>query len=288
MASPSWWGADSRRWSVRSAEPDARAGTAAFVKVTLPHARGYVDVPAAFAAARAAGDAGIGPRVSVSDPALGLLVMEDLTGIAATATLDRFDDLAEVERLVALRRRVHDLPGITRRASVFDDLRAVVRLARAAGAALPADLGPMCRRLAPAEGRIAAAGVDLVPCHGDGNVSNVLVTADGLLLVDWDSAGLMDPLQDLGVLLAELRPSGAGSRDTEEVFELAHGSLDASSFARARVYGIADQLRRAVIGLYADAVRPGTLDYVKFANWQLVHARAGLRDVRLPELVRAL
>ncbi len=52
-----------------------------------------------------------------------------------------------------------------------------------------------------------ASGFDLVPCHGDGNVSNVLLADDGrMMLVDWDVAAVMDPLQDIGVLLAEVRP----------------------------------------------------------------------------------
>jgi aminoglycoside phosphotransferase (APT) family kinase protein len=280
VASPSWWGADSQRWSLRAPAPDPVAGTAAFVKVMEPHARGYVDVPAAFAAARAAGDAGIGPRVLVADAGLGLLVMEDLT-----ATLNRFDDPADVERLVALRRRVHELRGLTRRRPVFDEVRAAARLAHGAGAAVPEDLDRMVRMLAPAEERIAATGIDLVPCHGDGTVSNVLVTEDRLLLVDWDCAGLMDPMQDLGVLLAELRPRDDEAR---EVFELAHGSWDAALFARARVYGVADQLRWALVGLYADAVRPGTLDYAKFAEWQLLRARAGLRGPGFAEHLRSL
>jgi aminoglycoside phosphotransferase (APT) family kinase protein len=285
VASPSWWGADSQRWSLWAPAPDPVAGAAAFVKVMEPHARGYVDVPAAFAAARAAGDAGIGPRVLVADAGLGLLVMEDLTGRASTATLDRFDDPADVERLVALRRRVHELRGLTRRRPVFDEVRAAARLAHGAGAAVPEDLDRMVRMLAPAEERIAATGIDLVPCHGDGTVSNVLVTEDRLLLVDWDCAGLMDPMQDLGVLLAELRPRDDEAR---EVFELAHGSWDAALFARARVYGVADQLRWALVGLYADAVRPGTLDYAKFAEWQLLRARAGLRGPGFAEHLRSL
>jgi thiamine kinase-like enzyme len=143
----------------------------------------------------------------------------------------------------------------------------------------------MWRMLAAAEERITAAGVDLVPCHGDGNVSNVLVVEDRLLLVDWDCAGLMDPMQDLGVLLAELRPHDAEAR---QVFELAHGSWDAALFARARVYGVADQLRWALVGLYADAVRPGTLEYAKFAEWQLLRARTGLRGPGFAEHLRSL
>jgi thiamine kinase-like enzyme len=284
MASPSWWGADSERFSARAEVADSGVGSAAYVKVMEPHARDYVDVAASFSAATAAGDAGIGPKVFVSDAASGVLVMEDFTGVCHTATLDLFDDDAEVEKLVALRTSVHGLSGITRRASVFDDLTQARGLVDSAGGVLPTDFDWMLRTLAPAAARIENADFDAVPCHGDGNVSNVLMLDDGSMrLVDWDVAALMDPLQDIGALLAEIRPFDS---DAREVFEMAWGSFDSTLFDRARIYGIADSLRWALIGLYADAVRPGTQEYSKFSDWQFLRARAGLRDPHFDDRVR--
>jgi hypothetical protein len=169
MASPSWWGADSARYSVRATERDPVAGAAAFVKVMAPHARAYVDLDAAFGAARAAGEAGIGPTVHAADVKRGVLVMADLTGEFGTATVGEFDEASAVARLVTLRRAVHRLPALTRIATVFEDIRAAHRLVTDAGGRLPADLGWMLRRLEPAERRITSAGYDLAACHGDGN-----------------------------------------------------------------------------------------------------------------------
>jgi aminoglycoside phosphotransferase (APT) family kinase protein len=287
MASPSWWGADSARYSVRATERDPVAGAAAFVKVMAPHARAYVDLDAAFGAARAAGEAGIGPTVHAADVKRGVLVMADLTGEFGTATVGEFDEASAVARLVTLRRAVHRLPALTRIATVFEDIRAAHRLVTDAGGRLPADLGWMLRRLEPAERRITSAGYDLAACHGDGNVSNVLLRpSDGaVLLVDWDCAAMMDPLQDLGVLLHELRPFDVSAR---EVFELYWGSWDSSLFDRCRVYGIADCVRWGLIGRYAGAVDPGTHEYTKFADWQFLRARAGLRDAYFDDRVRKL
>ncbi|MCC8929067.1 MULTISPECIES: phosphotransferase family protein [Nocardiaceae] len=284
MASPSWWGADSERYSARSSVADATAGSAAFVKVMEPHARDYVDLGATFAAAEAAGGAGIGPKIFISDADSGVLVMEDFTGMCHTATLDLFDEDANVEKLVALRKSVHGVDGVKRRASVFDDLTHARNLVEKVGGALPADFDWMLRTLGPAQARIASAGCDVVPCHGDGNVSNVLVLDDGSMrLVDWDVAAMMDPLQDIGVLLAEIRPFDS---DAREVFEMAWGSFDSALFDRARIYGIADSLRWALIGSFADAMRPGTHEYSKFSDWQFLRARAGLRDPHFDDRVR--
>ena len=285
MASPSWWGADSEGFDVRT---DGESGSVqtAFVKSMAEHAGAYVDVTAAFAAATEAGELGVGPRVYAAIAETGVLVMENLVGVASTATLDVFDDDAAVEKLVALRKQVHGFASITRKATIFEDIRTLSALASANAVSLPADFGWMQRLLSMAERRIIATGFDTVPCHGDGNVSNVLVSDDrGMLLVDWDVAAVMDPLQDLGALLAEVRPFDSAARAT---FEMAWGSFDQALFDRARVYGLADCVRWGLIGAYADAARPGTLEYSKFSDWQFLRARAGLSDLGFHDRLRNL
>lgn len=271
MASPSWWGADSEGFDVHA------GAERVFVKAMAAHAGAYVDITQAFAAATEAGECGVGPRVFAADPVTSTLVQESLVDGGTTATLDVFDDDARLADLIALRARVRDFTSITRRATVFDDIRSLTALAAARSVPLPGDFAWMCRLLATAEQRIAATGFDVAPAHGDGNVSNVLLAADGrMLLVDWDVAAVIDPLQDIGVLLAEVRPLDSEGR---VAFEMAWGRFDQALFDRARVYGIADCVRWGLIGAYADAARPGTLEYSKFSDWQFLRARSWLADV---------
>ena len=285
MASPSWWGADSECFDVRSVD-ETSSFPAVFVKSMIGHAGAYVDIPQAFAAATKAGTLGVGPAVHASDAAAGILVLENLVDTCSTATLNVFDDNSRLEQLIRLRRRVHAFGSIARAATVFDDIRALTELAAANAVSLPADFEWMTRMLAMAEKRIAATGFDTVPCHGDGNVSNVLLTEnDRILLVDWDVAAVMDPLQDIGALLAEVRPFDSSAR---EAFEIAWGSFDQSLFDRARVYGVADCVRWGLIGAYADAARPGTLEYSKLSDWQFLRARAGLGDIHFHDRLRNL
>ncbi|WP_051574984.1 phosphotransferase [Mycobacterium sp. URHB0044] len=284
MASPSWWGADSEGFDVRAGGESTRTQTA-FVKVMAGHASAYVDLVQAFGAATEAGELGVGPPVYAASAATGVLVMQNLVGAATTATLNVFDDDAALEKLVALRKRVHGFTSITRTATVFDDIRTLSALAVSRrGVALPADFDWMLRMLNMAERRIVATGFDTVPCHGDGNVSNVLLPDEGgMLLVDWDVAAVMDPLQDLGALLTEVRPFDSAARDA---FEMAWGSFDQALFDRARVYGLADCVRWGLIGAYADAARPGTLEYSKFSDWQFLRARAGLSEAVFHDRLR--
>lgn len=285
MASPSWWGADSECFDVRSGG-ESDSPESVFVKSMIGHAGAYVDVGQAFAAAAEAGERGVGPAVHASDPAVGILVMENLVDTASTATLNVFDDEAKLEQLMTLRKRVHGFGSITRSATVFDDVRTLTELAAANSVALPADFEWMVRMLTMAEERIMATGFDTVPCHGDGNVSNVLLPDDGrMLLLDWDVAAVMDPLQDIGVLLAEVRPFDSTAR---QAFETAWGSFDQALFDRARVYGVVDCVRWGLIGAYADAARPGTLEYSKLSDWQFLRARAGLGDIHFHDRLRNL
>jgi thiamine kinase-like enzyme len=41
----------------------------------------------------------------------------------------------------------------------------------------------------------------LVPIHKDPNPSNLLITKDGLVMVDWDDIRLSDPMQDISLIL---------------------------------------------------------------------------------------
>lgn len=280
MASPSWWGADSECLDVRS------DSGAVFVKTMIAHAGAYVDVAQAFAAATAAGALGIAPQVLGADAGAGVLAMESFVDRAATATLNKFDDDAALETLIGVRAQVRQIAEITRTATVFDDIRTLTALAHTQKVGLPRDFDWMCGLIEVAEKKILATGFDTAPAHGDGNVSNVLLVDDGrMLLVDWDVAALMDPLQDIGVLLAEVRPFDSEAR---VAFEMAWGSYDQSLFDRARVYGIVDLVRWGLIGAYADAARPGTLEYSKFSDWQFLRARAGLADVHFYDRLESL
>lgn len=286
MASPSWWGADSERQ--RLVPPSGSTARAVFLKTMLPHSFAYVDIRTSFNAAVAAGHVGIGPYVVDADIESGTLRMEDLSSTSKTATLNDFQDPSNVQKLLELRRKVGLLAVESpRTATVFDDLQALQETAAMQRVRLPSDFPWMLRILDSAETAITAAGYDLRFCHGDGNISNVLIdrTDAALRLVDWDCAAQMDPIQDLGVILAELAPFDL---DAREIFEMYWGSWDRRLFERSRIYAIADAVRWGLIGAYVDAVDPGTYEYSKFSDWQFLRARTWLNDPHLDDRLRNL
>lgn len=273
MASPSWWGADSRRYLVDGSSSANRTnGQAALVKLYDAHTTAYVDWAPTVETSRLAGAHGLAPKVLAADPSAGVVAYERLDRPWRTATVDDFDDSDAAARLAGVRRAVAEIGALPVRRHVFDELGALRDLAARTGAALPPDLPWLLRQLQPAAEAIAAIGWDDVAAHGDANTSNVMVDdAGGIQLLDWDSAAMMDPLQDLGSLLAELRP--LDDERARELFVAAYGSWEVRAFDRCRLYGVADAVRWGLIASYADASRPGTHEYSKFADWQFLRAR---------------
>ncbi|MFC7401032.1 phosphotransferase family protein [Citricoccus sp. GCM10030269] len=284
FASPSWWGADSQRYLLHGTD-----GREAFVKVMVPSAVRFTDVASVFSTAAHAAAAGISPAVIAADPASGVLVTSTVVG--HTATLGDFRTPEQLEPLAELRRRVRELPAMGRTVTVFEDLRTLRAEAEHLGATVPSDLDHLMRRAGQVEAAVLASGYDVVPCHGDGNLSNVLIDEVGRLsLVDWDVATNTDPLFDVGTLLAELTgPSWSmTSLESYETFEQLWGSYDRSAHARATAYGPVDSLRWALLGSCYDALEPGTQEYIKFADWQYLRARIALGAAELDDLMHLI
>lgn len=282
MASPSWWGADTVRTR------GTLDGKPVLVRRYTAAAAHYVNTETALAAACSAGVAGIAPAVLAADTTGPTMVVADLTDTHRTATLADVDTPGFIEALLRVRRSVAALrPTVVRESSVFDDIRELSRAAGDAEAVVPEEFRFFQRTLDDAEKRIEKLDYAKQFCHGDANLSNVMVSrADGsLMLVDWDWAAMIDPLQDLGAVLVELADHEDHAR---ELFQVARGGLDEAEFARAMIYGYADHVRQALLGILVDALDPGTYEYSKYGDWQLLRARMALSTARCQELLRRI
>lgn len=273
MASPSWWGADSTRFRA-----DHPTEGSVFVKTHTAQARTYVDVPSAVRATDAAGAAGLGPKVLGHGHGTGQLVLEDLTDTHATATLGDFADRGRRHDYFGARARFRSLeiPGL-RSCTVFDDIRGLRAQIASLGATLPEDVAWIEGRVDEIDSRITALGFDPVPIQGDANCSNVMLRRDGTstMLLDFDWAAHADPLQDIGSILLEFAYT---EHEGRVLFAEAWGSFDEGLYARARLYGVAEAFRAALIGVLADRLDPGTQEYSKFSDWMFLRTRAALTD----------
>lgn len=279
LASPSWRGVDATLLRLRN-----KSGETCLAKVMDEDTDSFSDISTAFRAALQAAAAGLGPRVPAADGAARTLVMEDLSAEAGwtTGTLDRLADPATRHAVIAARKAFHRTASLGRSVSVFDHIDTLLAKCRVAAAPLPDDIEWLVTNVHEARDAIRASGVDQVPAHGDGNVSNVMIGSGGSIrLVDWDLAGDMDPFEDIGSFLMEAHDSES---DAVESFEIFNGRYDRALFNRAWLYGIADDLRWGLIGaLLAGASRRVTYEFLKFGDWRFLRARMGCRDPRFSD-----
>lgn len=281
LASPSWRGVDGAPWRA----VDKASGESLFVKVMDDDASLYIDVACAFEAARRASELGIGPKVHAADVATGTLVMEDLNAGWRVGTLERMLEPAIVDAVIAARRRFQEGPPLPRTKGVFDEVEHFYAAAKAAEAQLPSDTDWMMSELRYAAAALTGIEINAVPIHGDGNVSNLLISDTGeVRLIDWDRATTADPLEDLGSFLVEAFDREPEARDA---FIRATGSFDEKAFNRMRIYGIADDLRSGLIGALLAAKSPrNTFEFYKFASWRFLRCGMAVREPRFGDALR--
>lgn len=282
LASPSWRGVDGSPWRVRGGE-----GRSVFVKLMDSDAAFYIDTACAFEAARRAGELGIGPKVLLADAVSGMLVMEDLDAGWRVGTLERLLEPALVDRVAAARRRFQDGPPLPRSAGVFDEIERFHADAKAVEAVLPSDADWLLAELRGAAEAMRPLAAPAVPIHGDGNVSNIMISDAGeVRLVDWDRATNADPLEDMGSFLIEAFDEEQEARDA---FARLTGGFDERAFNRAWLYGIADDFRWGLIGAVVAAKSPReTFEFYKFASWRFVRCRMAVREPRFGERLRRI
>ena len=283
LASPSWRGVDGFPW--RAVKKPT--GESIFIKKMDRDAELYIDVPCAFEAAQRASDLGIGPKVLLADTQSGLLVMEDLNQGWRVATLERMLEPEIVDAVIAARRLFQSGKPLRRTAGVFDEIERFHAAATGAKALLPPDIEWMVKELKFAADAFKTLEITPVPIHGDGNVSNILISDSGeIRLIDWDRATTADALEDIGSFLVEAFAQEPEARDA---FIRNTGGFDEAAFNRARIYGVADDLRWGLIGtLLAAKSARNTLEFHKFASWRFVRCRMAVREPRFGEALRRI
>jgi len=247
----------------------------------------YIDVATAFLAARRAADIGVGPRVLAADVASGVLVMEDLNQGWRVGGLERLLDPAIVDAALAARAAFGASGPLPKTAGVFDEIERFYADAKTAGAQLPSDIEFLVEELRFAGAALNGAEIEKAPIHGDGNVSNLLISDAGeVRLIDFDRATMADPLEDVGSFLAEAFEQEPEAR---AAFSRHCPGLGDAAFNRARVYGVADDLRCGLIGAVVAAKSPRkTHEFYKFASWRFLRCRMAARAPRFGEQLRGM
>lgn len=273
LASPSYMALESR--SVRVGD--------VFVKRMHPEVLDLFSSTTAVQAATQAGEAGAGPRVIWADAGLGAIAMEALGPGWITARQNDLQRPAVMQGVVAALRRLHGSAPLPMRFDVFAQTDALLASLKAEGAPLPDDilwLQALTGMLRP-----MATGVALVPCRNDGSCSNLMIGPDNkVLLIDYDRAGMNDPLYDLGCVMAELTDH---EDEMAPVFAAYAGSFDPVGFARARLWSHLDDMLHCLWArLMAHRSERRSVEWIKYGEWRLLRLRLALRHPLFEQRVR--
>ena len=270
VASPSWVGGDSIFFEGRSA-----AGVPLLARCLRPSAVLRVDCSAMFSAMEVAGAAALAPRVYFSDASRGVCIQEMLADRWQVATLYRLLDAGARKAFFRVRQQFRELAPDLPRVSVFDQVATLLTYARDHDVRIPPMAVEVIAAVREAHDHVKN-GPEAVSCHGDGAVSNVMLSAGEARLVGWTQVGRMNPLEEIGSLLTELAPFIA---EAEDVFEAVWGRRDSAAFAQARLCGVADDLRWALIGWCTQALHQGSaIEYRMYGNWRLFKARCAVTN----------
>ncbi|TAM08499.1 MAG: aminoglycoside phosphotransferase family protein [Pusillimonas sp.] len=261
LASPAWRGVEADIWV-------AQWGDATRVyKHYHPDTAFYVDAVNAMQIARQVGDLGVAPTVEKTWDESALMEMRHV-GISwrAGGLHDAADSVIRL-RVVAAKKTIQGGPRFARDADIFGEIRALHAFCIAHRVKLPQFIDAYLGFAQHAEHAIRAVGVDKVPCHRDGNTSNLMIGPNQeVLLLDFDLAANADPYEDVGCYLIEMFEREPEARAG---FEEWHGSFSESLFQRAMTYGFLDDLRWGLIASGMAATSPRkTLEFAKYASWR--------------------
>ncbi|SMO90475.1 phosphotransferase [Paracoccus laeviglucosivorans] len=274
LASPSYKALESR--SVLVETPDGPV----FLKRMHPEMRDGFDLPAAMQLATQAGAAGVAPRVIWSDSGLGSIAMQGLTQGWRTAT--QYSLQAALPDAILALRQLHETAPLTHRFDPFAAIDAQIE-ALAALQVLPEDSIWLRRVIGLLEPMLDDAA--LAPCRNDGSASNLMLGPDRqVMLVDFDRAGMNDPLYDVGCLLAEATDF---PQDMHAAFSVYWGHFDQAAFARARLWSAVDDMLHAFWArrLALVSVRRN-VEWLKYGEWRLMRLRLVLNHPDFEQLIR--
>jgi thiamine kinase-like enzyme len=172
--------------------------------------------------AREAARAGVSPEVLHADAATGVMVTRFVDG-AETMTPQSFRERAgSPARAGKVFRRLHDSGAqFPFRVELFAMIDDYLKVLSGKDVALPAGYHDVVREAdRNVRAALAAHQLPLVACHCDPLCENFLDTRERMWIVDWEYAGMNDPLWDLGDLSVE---AGFDAAQEEEMMRAYFG-----------------------------------------------------------------
>ena len=271
----------------------AADGRDVFAKVYHADAAQFFDLANSVAAASLAGRSGLGPVVIGHDAPSGVVLFHALANPWRVATCA---DLRNRDTCAAIIGRRRAWTSLAFPEGVADDAFARARdMARLAGEVMPhqvlADLGFFT--LSAAVDRVgtafAVAGIDIASIFGDTVVSNIMLDdAGGVQLVDFDFAGLGDPVRDIAGFCLEA--CGYDGDGIEAIVEMYLGVARPDMLARVRLMMVVEDFHWAAwaLRLHGTSPRKDECEFFAYAGTRLLRAGHHLAAMDVVSLTRTI
>jgi thiamine kinase-like enzyme len=163
----------------------------------------YIDRTAEAHNARVAAAAGVNAQVLHFQIANGTMLARYIDD-SLTMSEAAFKDLGRVERAARAFRRMHRFhEPFTGRFDVFAQIDEYLALLRRNDARIPEGYEALQKEADAARRLLKERPAALAPCHNDPLAENFVDAPDRMYLVDWEYAGMNDPMWDLGDLAVE-------------------------------------------------------------------------------------
>jgi thiamine kinase-like enzyme len=163
----------------------------------------YIDRAAEARNARIAAAAGVNAQVLHFEVEDGTMLARHIDD-SLTMSEAAFKDLARVERAAHAFRRMHRFSEpFAGRFDVFAQIDEYLALLRRNEAKIPDGYEALQKEADAARRVLGERPAALAPCHNDPLAENFLDAPDRMFLVDWEYAGMNDPMWDLGDLSVE-------------------------------------------------------------------------------------
>ena len=207
-----------------------------------------------------AAEAGVGAAVIAYLPEHNTLVLEWLEGETVSAERLRrggplLDDLA------AAVRRLHAAGRFRDDFDMFEIQPRYLRIVRERGFRLPDGYERFEPQVAAIRDAFTAHPEPTVPCNNDLLAENVMLTAGGMRLIDYEYSGNNDPCFELGNIWSE---SDLSHAQLEQLVTAYYGRPSRGRLARARLWGLMSKYGWTLWGSIQDGVSDIDFDFWGF------------------------
>ena len=247
----------------------------------------YIDRAAETVAARAAAAAGVAPDVLHADPATGLMVTRFVPDTLTMTPAGFTARPGSPARAALALRRLHTSGAVFPfRFELFAMIDDYLRILSGKDVALPGGYHDTVAQAGAVRAALAAQPLPLAPCHCDPLCENFLDTGARMWIVDWEYAGMNDPMWDLGDLSVEAQFTP--DQDAALLTAYFGGPAPARDQARMVIYKAMCDLLWTLWGLIQLAGGNPADDFRAYADGRFARCRALMATPRFARHLHSL